>query len=217
MEKLPSHRRWRGVNDTITDFIQWLRTWRKMLAFLLRSPRRTVRGLKTYGLTEAFLSVPATVDSYTGSASGAQLREKHGDISEYIQGCFDCASAVFHASEKTVYTQGECAESILRGFPGLKPVSVSTALLLFGGEGKTLPSFGGCGVLCSPSSEKYVPPPVYILKNGSETIIECIRFVEKHTGEKFDWDIFTETVSALSGEKRKSPAEAVRLLAGRVL
>ena len=217
MEKISFRRRWRGVNDTFADFIRWLGTWGKMLAFLLRSPRCTVRGLWEHDLLKAFLSVPALVDSFTGAASGARLREKHEEIGVYLQSCFDCASAVFLASEKSVYTEGECAEKIMRGFPGLKTVSLSTAMLLFGGEGKTLPTVGGCSVVCTTQSEKAAPPPVFLLKNGDGAIIDCIRFVEKHTGEKFDWDIFTEYLSSISGEKIKTPAEALELLAGRYL
>ena len=216
MEKILSHRRWRGVNDTITDFIWWLKSWRRMLAFLLASPRRTVQGLREFDLAEVFLSVPAAVDSYIGTASGTKLREKHGEISVSLQRCFDCAAAMFSASEKTVCTEGECAEIILRGFPGLKPVSIPTAIFLFGGEEKPLPHVGVCSVICSARCEKIAPSPVFLLKNESGAIIDAIRFLEKQTGEKFDWDAFTGYLSALTGEKSKSPAEAVELLTRRL-
>ena len=215
MKNIPSRRRWRGVNDTLADFILWLRTWGNMLAFLLRSPRQTVRGLKKYKLTETFLSVPGIVDSYTENASGARLREKQEEISEGLQSCFACAAAVFRASGKSVYAEGEGAEILLRGFPGLKTISVPTALLLFG-EG-TLPDIGVCSILCSARYEKQAPPPVFVLKNGDGAVVDCIRFIEKTSGEKFDWDAFTEYLSALTGEKKKSPAEAAELLARRYL
>lgn len=196
MEKIPAHRRWRGVNDTLEDFAWWLRMWGKMLRFLLRSPRQTVQGLFDYGLIEAFISIPALVDSFTGSASGARLQEKHIEIGTYIQSCLDCAEAVFSADEKTVYVEGECAKEIMRGFPGVKTVSVSTTALLF----EKLPDRAACGIVCLPELAKNVPPPVFVLGDGK--IIESIRFVEKHTGEKFDWDEFTEQTG-------KSPAEAI--------
>ena len=216
MKNIPSHRRWRGANDTLADFVLWLKTWGNMLAFLLRSPRRTILGLKKYKLAEAFLSVPGIVDSYTGNASGARLREKQEEISKCLQSCFACAAAVFRPSEKNVYTEGQCAEIILRGFPGLKTVSVPTALLLFGEE-KALPDIGVCSILCSARSEKQTPPPVFVLKSEDGAVIDCIRFVEKHSGERFDWDAFTEYLSTLTGEKKKTPAEAVELLARRYL
>ncbi len=217
MDKIPSHRRWRGVSDTLTDFIRWLRTWKKMLVFLLSRPRQTVQGLVSYGLAEAFFSLPTAVDSYIGNAAGAKLREKHGEISAYLQDCFACAAAVFRGSEKGVYIEGECAEIILHGFPGLKAVSLPTALLLFAGEEKKLPTIGRCCMICAPQYEKYAPSPVFLLKNESGAIIDCIRFLEKHTGERFDWDVFTAYLSNMTGEKSKSPGEAIELLTGRYL
>lgn len=215
MKKIPSHRRWRGMNDTLADFVLWLKTWGNMLAFLLRSPRRTVQGLKKYKLAEAFLSVPGIVDSYTENASGAGLREKQEEISKCLQSCFACAAAVFCTSGKSVYIEGEGAEIILHGFPGLTPIPIPTALLLFGET--TLPKVGVCSILCSARYEKQAPPPLFVLKSEDGAVIDCIRFVEKHSSEKFDWDAFTEYLSALTGEKKKSPAEAVELLARRYL
>ena len=75
--KYAAQRRRRGVRDTLEDFAWWLKTWKRMLSFLSHSPRRTVRGLKKYALGESFISVPALVDGFVGSASGARLRENH--------------------------------------------------------------------------------------------------------------------------------------------
>lgn len=186
MEKIQSRRRWRGVNDTLKDFAWWLRTWRKMFSFLLCSPRRTVQGLFDYGLAEAFTSIPGTVDSFVGGASGARLRKKHEEINAYLESCFDCCCAVFTADGKTVYIEGECTEGIMRGFPDVKTVSIPAAVLLF----EKLPDVGACSVVCTSEHAKNAPPPVFVLGDGE--IIECIRFIERHTGEKFDWDIFTE-------------------------
>ena len=215
MGKIPSHRRWRGVSDTLTDFIRWLRTWKKMLIFLLNRPRQTIQGLFDYGLAEAFITVPSLVDSFTGNAAGAKLREKHEEISSYLESCFACASEVFCAEKNAVYVEGECAEVIMQGFPGVKTVSVPAALLLFAGEGKSLPDVGTCAVLRSEQSRKYFPHPVFVLGDGSGEVIDCIRFVEKHTGRKFDWDVFTAYLSNMTVEKSKNPAEAIELLTGQ--
>ena len=182
-----------------------------MFSFLLTAPRLTVRGLISFGLAKAFFSVPAAVDSFIGNVSGAVLREKHEEINAYLQSCLVCAAAVFSACEKTVYIEGGCAGKIMHGFPGVKTVSLPTALLLFTGEEKTLPDIGRCSIICAPRYEKAAPPPVFLLKNESGAIIDCIRFVEKQTGEKFDWDAFTEFLREETGEKIKSPAEAIRL------
>jgi len=199
MKKIPSHRRWRGVNDTLEDFLWWLRTWGKMLSFLLRSPRRTVQELFNYDLGETFVSVPGIVDNFVGGASGAGLREKHREINAYIQSCFDCCDAVFNADGKTVYIEGEGAEKIMRGFPGVKTVSIPVAVLLF----EKLPDCAVCSVVCTAEHTKNAPSPVFVLGDGE--IIESIRFIEKHTGEKFDWDIFTERTG-------KRPTEVLEFL-----
>lgn len=217
MDKIPSHRRWRGVSDTLTDFIWWLRTWKKMLIFLLSRPLKSVQGLSDYGLAEAFISVPSMVDSFIGSAAGARLREKHEEISAYLESCFVCAGNVFCAEKNAVYVEGECAETVMRGFPWVKSISVPVALPLFAGEGKSLPDVGTCAVLRSEQSRRYFTLPVFVLGSGSGEIIECVRFLEKHTGEKFDWDAFTEYLSTAAGEDVKSPAEAVELTARRYL
>ena len=211
MEKIPAHRSWRGVNDTLTDFVWWLRTWGKLLAFLLQSPVRTVQGLLYYDLAEAFLSVPAAVDNFVGNAKGASLTKKHREISEFFQNCLNCAHDIFTADGREVYAEGGCAEMIMHGSSGLKTVSVGAALPIFCADGKKLPDIGRCGVVSSEQRIKNIPPPVFVLAGG-EGIIDAIRFVEKHTGEKFDWDVFREYLLEACGERAQSPADAVEIV-----
>lgn len=228
MIKYTARRRWRGVRDTLEDFAWWLRTWQRMLKFLLSSPVQVVKGLRKYELTESFSAVPAIIDSFTGSAAGARLREKHREMDDALKSCLTCAEAVFAADESiggngtcpaaAVCIDGGAAESIMHGFPNVRTVELSALELLFGKDRETLPEAGACSIVSAAGDEKKrqkIPPSVFELTGAAENIVECIRFTERQTGEKFDWDAFTEYMRLTTGEKSIRPAEAVEMLARR--
>lgn len=224
--KYAAQRRRRGVRDTLEDFAWWLKTWKRMLSFLSHSPRRTVRGLKKYALGESFISVPALVDGFVGSASGARLREKHEEIDGGLKRCLDCAGAVFAADEsiggsgaervKTVCVDGERAAMIMQGFPNVRTAGLSALTFIFGRDGEELPRACACSIVSCPREQtpkkQKAPPPVFELTGEAENIIACIRFAEKQTGERFDWDEFTGHMCRMTGERGMKPAAALKRL-----
>lgn len=65
-------REWRGVVCTWVDFIEWLKLWGILIAFVLKAPVKVFRSFFEYRWMASYLAAPAFVDSQSQGQRGIQ-------------------------------------------------------------------------------------------------------------------------------------------------
>lgn len=262
-----TRREFRGVKDTMVDYVNWLKIWGVMMAFTSKAPYKIARGFFTYRWMPSYLGVPAFVDRNSMGLRGNMLKICHENFRRVVEaGTVYIANMMIadtrfgdgneELSKKIVLFDEMTMSQIMGGFPNLigipyqlMPVFLVSeidqlicipyidAIESFGLPSDTCPVptseagaavldayplMGSCfisstmpcdgSVMASSYQERRFKIPTYplcfpvryhdedVLFSGVEDIKGCIKFIEEHTGEKWDWDAYFENMKRYNEE-----------------
>ncbi len=225
-------REWRGVRDTAYCFGWWLATWAKTAGLAARDPARVMAALRRYRSMSCLLTAPHWMDACISGDRGCALRCDMQAVNAVLDDAIDTLWKEIRADRKLGETKRtaeaipfDCAVPlhIAYGFPGYEGISIglpSMALASAAPAGE-YPDAGNCAVCCGrPGSamtndaqkpaRAFTPSPMPDDPTTREytvhEIYETIKFLERHTGQKFDWDAFRACIEAANQLAREERA-----------
>lgn len=262
--KAKRRREWRGIKDTLYDYIHWLGIWGTLIKFMLNI--NNLRGFFKYRWMVNYLAVPDFFDRHTEGLRGTQLRITRTSLELVVTDMCKSLGMIFKAdpalgndkklNDKIVLFDENMMSELMNGFPNLKWASVEVpavytcammsqdSLLYYldlaqeygipsdvcpmpaAEFGVALendyPKIGKCAIQCNttcdgslmgnglmaskmdiPTFQLAVPirhEQESVHQYAAEEILNAIAFIEKHTGEKFDWDAFFATMKVFNEE-----------------
>ena len=170
-------REWRGIKDTLVDYGWWCVMWKDMIKFVLQSPLQVVKGIFRYRWMLTYLTLPQFIDRQLEGMRGVQLRAGHALYDIIIKHTIDIIADSFNA-DQNIGGKKSLADRIVC-FDELVPTELMAGL----------PTY------CLGVPLRY-NDDVDAQKYAVEELRGCIKFIEEHTGEKFDWDAFAKALES---------------------
>lgn len=131
-KKTKKRREWRGIRDTLYDYVQWLGTWKILICFMVKP--NNLRGFFRYRWMMNYLAVPDFFDRHTEGMRGVQLRMAHVGLGLIVSDVCDMISTIFKAdpaigndkklNDKIVLFDENMMSTLMGGFPNLRWLSV---------------------------------------------------------------------------------------------
>lgn len=141
--KVRKRREWRGVRDTLYDYIRWLYVLWQLIKFMTKP--NNVKGFFRYRWMVNYLAVPMMLDRITEGFRGPQLRIAHTEFDLVVMEMAEVITKLFKAdrkignnkalSDRSVLLDENEMTVIMNGFPTLNGISreiptMYTAVLL---------------------------------------------------------------------------------------
>ena len=128
--KVRRRREWRGVKDTLYDYVRWLHIL-SILAGVVSKPRN-IKGMLRYRWMANYLAVPHMVDKFTMGLRDESLRIVHTSMDFIVYDVAQTIDNIFRGdrrigndtefSKKCVLTDENAMTAFLMGFPDVKAI-----------------------------------------------------------------------------------------------
>lgn len=134
MGKVRRRREWRGVRDTLYDYVRWLHIMGILTKFIVKP--RNIKAFFRYRWMANYLAAPMMVDRHTQGLGGPQLRIAHTEFDLVMEDIAKLLDNLFRGdrkigndeefSKKVVLMDENEMTAVMMGFPTLKGLSRET-------------------------------------------------------------------------------------------
>lgn len=132
--KVRKRREWRGLEDTMYDYVRWLGIMGMLGKFIVKP--RNIKGFFRYRWMQNYLAVPMMIDRHTQGLRGSYLRIAHTEFDLVAQDVALLLENLFKGdrnvgndkefSDKVVLVDENEMTTFMMGFPNLKCLSRET-------------------------------------------------------------------------------------------
>jgi len=138
---IAKHREWRGLEDTVYDYNQWLKNLGIMAMFITKSPIRIMKGMLEYRWFGSYLGAFHWIDKTMEGIRGPALRLAHTQMHAIMKMSTDKLALMMKGdrrfgdtpdADKQIIFEQTMGPEILAGFPSLEPMCMEAFQCLIG-------------------------------------------------------------------------------------